>query len=853
MAAKTLFFGTDIEKRGRELLALLITASGCLIFLSLVSYTPNDPGPFHATDAPAQNIIGEKGAFLASLAFEWLGWGAWWLFALPFLWGLWLMLDAARPYILWRLLIAPLIIPLSSVLVMIVRSTPQNAATLNPNTIDPAGGIVGNAVVYSLALSEQLATLSNHQQIALVVVISSVFMAIGLFISGITHIEIKAIARIALWILIFIYDKLALCTLFLLRQSKRTLHWLYTRIAIAIRNKTHTHNTDTAARTSAPVADTPPQPSLLKRIVAFVQSYRFFRNKTDWSDNAEPALHTPTDHNAFTDDDTFLEFIENKDCALPTTVRIPIVAEPDDVWGHRFQQGQHHNSPTISYTYPSLDLLKPTNTLEQKHPSENTLRAQAQKLQNVLEEYGIKGTIDTISLGPVVTMYELHPAPGLKASRVIGLASDIARSMAALSARISVIPERSIIGIELPNKHREIVLLRDVLETKAFQQGAWELPLALGKDILGETFIADLVRMPHLLVAGTTGSGKSVAINTMILSLLYRLSPEQCRFIMIDPKQLELSVYNNIPHLLTPVVTHPKKAIHVLKWAINEMEKRNQRMAKINVRNVQEYNNRMYQAIESGDTIEHKIQIGFDPDTYEPVFETEIIEPVILPYIVIIVDEVADLMMVAGKEIDQCIQRLAQKARASGIHLIMATQRPSVNVITGVIKANFPARVSFQVASKIDSRTILGEQGAEQLLGMGDMLYREGGGKLTRVHSPFVSDREVEVITNDLKQNPPAEPVGVLQNFNTITQAEDACTDFDNDDLWEQSNNEHDPLYDKAVAIVSHDRKCSTSYIQRKLNIGYNKAARLVEQMENNGLITAANHVGKRDILIPKS
>jgi S-DNA-T family DNA segregation ATPase FtsK/SpoIIIE len=503
---------------------------------------------------------------------------------------------------------------------------------------------------------------------------------------------------------------------------------------------------------------------------------------------------------------------------------------------------------SADYELPPLSLLSNPVTVERQHLSDEALEENARLLESVLDDYGVRGEIVSVRPGPVVTMYELEPAPGLKASRVIGLSDDIARSMSALSARVSTIPGRTVIGIELPNENREKVVLREILSAKAFGDGNQKLPIALGKDISGEPMVVNLAKMPHLLIAGTTGSGKSVAINTMILSLLYKLTPEECRLIMIDPKMLELSVYDGIPHLLSPVVTDPKKAVVALKWVVGEMEERYRKMSKMGVRNIDGYNGRVVDALSKREMFSRTVQTGFDDQTGEPIFETEEFAPEKIPYIVVIVDEMADLMMVAGKEIEACIQRLAQMARASGIHLIMATQRPSVDVITGTIKANFPTRISFQVTSKIDSRTILGEMGAEQLLGMGDMLYMAGGSKITRCHGPFVSDEEVEEVVNHLKAyGPPQYKSGVSDG------PEDSSIDSIDLVLGLGGNTEgEDALYDQAVAIVLRDRKCSTSYIQRKLAIGYNKAARLVEQMQDEGLVTAANHVGKRDILIPE-
>ena len=509
---------------------------------------------------------------------------------------------------------------------------------------------------------------------------------------------------------------------------------------------------------------------------------------------------------------------------------------------------QFEDKQKPAYELPPLSLLANPVAIERHHLSDEALEQNARMLETVLDDYGVKGDIVSVRPGPVVTMYELEPAPGLKASRVIGLADDIARSMSALSARVSTVPGRSVIGIELPNEHREKVMLREILANRGFGDGHQQLPIALGKDIGGDAMIVNLAKMPHLLIAGTTGSGKSVAINTMILSLLYKLTPDECRMIMIDPKMLELSVYDGIPHLLSPVVTDPKKAVVALKWVVGEMEERYRKMSKMGVRNIDGYNGRVDETLAKNEMFSRTVQTGFDDATGEPVFETEEFAPERMPYIVVIVDEMADLMMVAGKEIEACIQRLAQMARASGIHLIMATQRPSVDVITGTIKANFPTRISFQVTSKIDSRTILGEMGAEQLLGMGDMLYMAGGGKITRCHGPFVSDEEVEEVVNNLKAYGPPEYVSHV----VAGPPEDKASSIDAVLGLGGNTDGEDALYDQAVQIVLTDRKCSTSYIQRKLAIGYNKAARLVEQMEDERVVSAANHVGKREILVPE-
>jgi S-DNA-T family DNA segregation ATPase FtsK/SpoIIIE len=499
------------------------------------------------------------------------------------------------------------------------------------------------------------------------------------------------------------------------------------------------------------------------------------------------------------------------------------------------------------YQLPSLDLLAAPKRGERTTLSSDVIQGNAQALEGVLGDFGVRGEIINARPGPVVTLYELEPAPGIKSSRVIGLADDIARSMSALSARVAVVSGRNAIGIELPNPQREKVYLRELLSVDDYNETTAKLPLCLGKTIGGEPVIVDLARMPHLLIAGTTGSGKSVAINTMILSLLYRLTPDQCRLIMVDPKMLELSVYDAIPHLLTPVVTDPKKAVVALKWAVREMEERYKKMSKLGVRNIDGYNARVSEAKGKGEKLSRTVHTGYDKDSGEAIYEAEELDLEPLPYIVIIVDEMADLMMVAGKDIEGAVQRLAQMARAAGIHVVLATQRPSVDVITGTIKANFPTRISFQVTSKIDSRTILGEQGAEQLLGQGDMLYMAGGGRISRVHGPFCSDEEVEKIVRHLKSQ------GTPQYLEAVTTPDEEV-DEDGNPIFDATSmgatGDATDLYQQAVQIVLRDKKASTSYIQRRLQIGYNRAASLMERMEHEGVVGQANHAGKREILM---
>jgi S-DNA-T family DNA segregation ATPase FtsK/SpoIIIE len=505
----------------------------------------------------------------------------------------------------------------------------------------------------------------------------------------------------------------------------------------------------------------------------------------------------------------------------------------------REQQPRLAFEKTSKYQLPPLRLLTEHKPPRQASTlSKDALEANARMLETVLQDFGVRGTIGKVRPGPVVTLYELEPAAGVRSSRVVGLSDDIARSMSAVSARVAPVPGANVIGIELPNQTRELVSLRELLSSTDFENGKSKLTMALGKDIGGAPVMADLTKMPHLLVAGTTGSGKSVGINTMILSILYRMSPAECRLILVDPKMLELSVYDGIPHLLAPVVTEPKKAVVALKWVVQEMENRYRKMAKIGVRNIEGFNDKMREAQKTGEPLSRRVQTGFDPESGEAMFEEEVIEAEVLPFIVVVIDEMADLMMVAGKDIEGAVQRLAQMARAAGVHLITATQRPSVDVITGTIKANFPSRISFQVTSKIDSRTVLGEQGGEQLLGQGDMLFMGGAGRVQRVHGPFVSDDEVEKVVSYLKQQ--GEPLYLEE----VTK--------ESEDIPDGEVSVAESLYDQAVAIVTRDGRASTSYVQRRLQIGYNRAAGLIEQMEEQGVISPPNGSGKREILVSK-
>ncbi|KRB48601.1 MAG: DNA translocase FtsK [Pseudomonadota bacterium] len=549
---------------------------------------------------------------------------------------------------------------------------------------------------------------------------------------------------------------------------------------------------------------------------------------------ATPARPEPAPYPAAVADD-------DDDTSPSVAIKAPKPAPKESNREQREAQSTFDFVKTGGFALPELAMLaKPKPRASQF--DEGALRQNAQLLESVLAEFGVRGNIDQIRPGPVVTLYELVPAAGVKSARVVALSDDIARSMSVAACRVSVVPGRNAIGIELPNARRETVYLRDLLASSEYERSTQALPMALGENIGGEPYIADLSKMPHLLIAGTTGSGKSVGVNAMILSILYRLSPDQCRFIMIDPKMLELSVYDGIPHLLAPVVTDPKKAIVALKWTVREMEDRYRLMSKIGVRNVASYNERAKEAAAKGEHFERTVQTGFD-DSGRPIYESERIDPKPMPYLVVVIDEVADLMLVAGKDVEGAVQRLAQMARAAGIHLVMATQRPSVDVITGTIKANFPTRISFQVTSKIDSRTILGEQGAEQLLGQGDMLYMAGGGRITRLHGPFVSDEEVEAVAKFLRAQ------GEPQYLEDVTAGGDEDGEG-GESFGDEGGGSGDDLYDRAVAVVTRDRKASTSYVQRRLQVGYNRAASLIERMEHEGVVSPANHAGKREVLV---
>jgi S-DNA-T family DNA segregation ATPase FtsK/SpoIIIE len=782
----------------------VLIAGACAVWASLATWSVHDPSLNNATRAAPRNLLGGWGAVIADLAIQSLGLASIILFLPLAAWGWHLVARTVPNRRRFRLLAWPAAVIL---LAAALSALPQPKSWPLPNGL---GGIFGD---FFMAGAHVIGPFLPEAAVAFVAGLAFfvVGMALLFFACGTSTSRL-----IALWA----------------PRSSAASEWANAWLGAAMHFVMHTA-------------------ALLRRVFRrkpraedYEDDYDENEDGEDWVEEApvvdpdgriEPSFGPAP----FVDGDDGEAYDDEDDVTAPDYRITRLDPKDKKKKRHTSLRAEHSDTP---YDPPSLRLLQQPRAARGRGVSDEVLHENARELEGVLQDFGVKGEITNVRPGPVVTLYELEPAPGTKSSRVIGLADDIARSMSAIAARVAVVPGRNAIGIELPNDRREIVMLREMLESPDFQDTDARLALALGKTIGGEPIIADLSRMPHLLIAGTTGSGKSVGINTMILSLLYRLSPEQCKFIMIDPKMLELSVYDGIPHLLAPVVTDPKKAVVALKWTVREMEERYKRMSKLGVRDIKGYNSRVLQAEAKGEMLTRTVQTGFDRATGRAIYEQEEMDYEAMPYIVVIVDEMADLMMVAGKDIEAAVQRLAQMARAAGIHLITATQRPSVDVITGTIKANFPTRVSFQVTSKIDSRTILGEQGAEQLLGQGDMLYMAGGGRIIRVHGPFVADDEVEKVVRHLKRQ------GVPSYLDAVT--DEAENEGDDGEGGPEYGDSGDDLYDQAVAIVLRDRKASTSYVQRRLGIGYNRAATLVERMENEGLIGPANHAGKREILV---
>ncbi len=782
-----------------------IVTVACAAWASLATWSVHDPSFNNATRAAPRNLLGGWGAAVADVAIQSLGLASIFLFLPLAAWGWHLIFRTTPKHRRLRLLAWPAAVIL---LAATLSALPQPKSWPLPNGL---GGIFGD---FFMAGAHVIGPFLPEAAVSFVA--GLVFFVFGtmllLFACGTSTSEL-----IALWA----------------PRSSAASEWASAWLGGAMHFVMHT---------GAKLKRLFPRRDRDEDDEEYEDEDEESANE-DWDDepeaDADGRIEPSFGAAPFARDDEDEDDEEEIDDVTAPNYRITRSATKDKK-KHTAPRSQRMETP---YDPPSIKLLQqPARSNRGRGVSDEVLQENARELEGVLQDFGVKGEITNVRPGPVVTLYELEPAPGTKSSRVIGLADDIARSMSAIAARVAVVPGRNAIGIELPNERREVVLLRELIETQDFQDTEARLALALGKNIGGEPIIADLARMPHLLIAGTTGSGKSVGINTMILSLLYRLSPDQCKFIMIDPKMLELSVYDGIPHLLAPVVTDPKKAVVALKWTVREMEERYKRMSKLGVRDIKGYNSRILQAEARGEVLTRTVQTGFDRATGRAIYEQEEMDYDVMPYIVVIVDEMADLMMVAGKDIEAAVQRLAQMARAAGIHLITATQRPSVDVITGTIKANFPTRISFQVTSKIDSRTILGEQGAEQLLGQGDMLYMAGGGRIMRVHGPFVSDDEVEKVVRHLKKQ------GVPSYLEAVTEEEDEGEE--GGESGEETGESGNELYDQAVAIVLRDRKASTSYVQRRLGIGYNRAASLIERMEKEGLIGPANHAGKREILV---
>lgn len=811
-------FDDFLRMRAREGGGILILGLGFLLALALASFDPADPNFNHATPKAPHNWLGLPGAYVSDVLLQTLGLSAWLFVLLLASWGFRIVSHRGLPR--WWLNVA--LVPLTLILFAAF------AAALPVPTVwalrAGLGGVVGDFILY-----HQLVPFGVMLGMPISAVLPAV-LCFGFavlcfyFASGLSMSEWRSMgAGLGFG---------AAATAGLAAQG------IYQGGKAAVRAGQETQGFFGRLKAAFTRDDEDDKPVLRKAEPSFGKAKAKAAAEDDYVDADD--LDEADDE----DDDDDLPRLPTAKRADEGRVTRRIEKPRTGVRAAREAQTTLNLGDAGDFELPELSLLKPAPADSAREKiNEDALEQNARMLESVLNEFGVQGEITKVRPGPVVTLYELEPAPGTKSSRVIGLSDDIARSMSALSARVAVIPGRNAIGIELPNAKRETVYLRELLASAEFESPSTKLGLALGKDIGGSAIIADLTKMPHLLVAGTTGSGKSVAINTMILSLLYKLTPDQCRFIMVDPKMLELSVYDGIPHLLAPVVTEPGKAVVALKWTVREMEDRYRKMSELGVRNIASYNERLAQARAKDEKLGRTVQTGFDPDTGKPMYEERPIDLNPLPFIVVIVDELADLMLVAGKDIEAAIQRLAQMARAAGIHLIMATQRPSVDVITGTIKANFPTRISFQVTSKIDSRTILGEQGAEQLLGMGDMLFMPGAGRISRVHGPFVSDEEVERVVKMLKDQ--AEPVYV----EAVTADADGGKYGAPGSGGEGGGSEEDTLYDQAVALVCRERKASTSFIQRHLQIGYNRAARIMERMEKEGVVGGANHVGKREVL----
>ena len=854
------------EKKGRVRLWL---EKGCgLIFfglaiafsLALVTYNPADPSLDVATSQPPTNLLGRIGAILADSLFQGVGGGALVPVFILSAWG-WLLLGhrlighKTKFILMMRVFAALCLLPLSGGLLAAISLLFPIFPPINwPSTAGIGGGIG-----YSIAQITIAAGVSVFGSIGgMVVWIIGVVLFVLLFVlaTGLSRREWFFVGSVWFWLL-----KLPF------RIIWGVVKCFYKKDipSSSTKKKTYIHQADQYVDESVPyervplvVSSTVSNRNQDKKIISSpergmsvvmesVPNEETHRSIVVYDPDKKPVVYQevllPARGTSVTTTTTSLPSVPSRQ---EKPVRKGSLKQFFSVPRSRQEKVVHSQvEHQTGWQLPSLSLLHPMPSYRQSGPSLELIQATARLLEQVFADYGVHGKIVGYSAGPVVTLYELEPAAGIRAARIIGLADDVARSLSVLSVRIATVPGRNVMGIEVPNHIRETVYLSELLSQPSWQEDPSQLLLALGKDIAGNPVFSDLARMPHLLVAGTTGSGKSVGINAMILSLLYRRSPDECRLIMIDPKVLELSIYDGIPHLLTPVVTEPSKAVNALKWVVKEMDRRYRVMAHMQVRNITGYNARAAEARDTHEIVVRRVQTGFDPETGSPIFDEQSISVEPMPYIVVVIDEMADLMMTAGKEIDACVQRLAQKARAAGIHLIMATQRPSVDVITGTIKANFPTRISFQVISKFDSRTILGEQGAEQLLGQGDMLFMQGGGRIIRVHSPFVADSEVEQVVNSLRE----QGAPIYDDEILVDMLEGEKSLGGSRGSYKGDSVESD-LYREAVDLVQREGKASTSFIQRHLSIGYNRAAKLIEQMEKEGVISPADHVGRRKVLL---
>ncbi len=852
--------GSFLRLRLMEILGAGLLLAGLALLLALATFDRGDPSLNVATPQAPQNLFGLRGAYVADLMLQSLGLSAWLLGFVVAVWGLRLMRRHSIPRFGLRLALLPLTLLLSAVALGFVGGAGSDWIThAGPGGV--TGRELGDVVrsysfVVGNGLSAGLLAL-GFGGAALLCLVPTLAMQrddwpliVRLLFRGIALLLMAVLATLRfVWRLArrdskpSVFDQLETppADLAGTLDQPPAAETLWSRLARFTRlDRVHLR---WPSGTSAGSRRRRTEPTLAREATALAGEIEAAATRRPFAAPADDMDYRTAD-DAEIDGTEIDEAIDEPGI---TTIDGEGVAvhQPRVVTPRKPRQGTKQAQLRLGfgqYETPPIDILAaaPKGAVNIQ-VDEDALTQNARLLETVLSDFGVKGEIVKVRPGPVVTLYELEPAPGTKSSRIINLADDIARSMSAVSVRVATVPGRNVIGIELPNQRRETVYLRELLSTKDYEDERHNLPLILGKDIGGSPVIADLARMPHLLIGGTTGSGKSVAINTMILSLLYRMTPERCRFIMIDPKMLELSVYADIPHLLTPVVTEPRKAIVALKWVVREMENRYRLMSQLGVRNIAGYNERVAEARRKGEVITRTVQTGIDPETMRATFEEQPLDLEALPFIVVIIDEMADLMLVAGKDIEGAIQRLAQMARAAGIHVIMATQRPSVDVITGTIKANFPTRISFQVTSKIDSRTILGEQGGEQLLGQGDMLYMAGGGRISRVHGPFVSDGEVEKVVKFLRSQ--GEP-SYLDSITEESEGGGAVAG-----MGGEGGGESDDLYDQAVAIITRERKASTSFIQRHLQIGYNRAARIIERMEAEGVVSPANHVGKREVL----